>query len=250
MKTQLIWAILIAASVGCSKNEDPVALLDNNTDPCSELSQYIIDNYTLDAKNLYFDRVLKDQSHPNRGSFEINPDSITSILKDIQAVYCLDIPERDTVFDLNSIHGYYCASFNSLGLRVDPSLPHINKLANGEFPTGDANLDQFLLDFDLDSVRLAYSFPQFPWLTVFSKVDGNNLVHMDALQNVTGIEVTELYSGCVGDGNNITHHPAADSNTLVFSIGSGDCPAGCIYHRYWEFEIKDGKAEFIRMFED
>lgn len=133
---------------------------------------------------------------------------------------------------------------------MDPNFDHIQKLAAQEFPTGNAELDQILSAFNLDSVDLAYSFPQFPWLSLVSQLEGNNLVYMSALEGVAGIEVVELYRGCVGDGNTISHQQNSNSKTLTFSIGSGDCPSGCLYHRYWEFAIKDGKAEFVRMYED
>ncbi len=33
--------------------------------------------------------------------------------------------------------------------------------------------------------------------------------------------------------------------TQYFSIGRGDCPSGCIYRKYWIFEVANGVARFV-----
>jgi hypothetical protein len=48
----------------------------------------------------------------------------------------------------------------------------------------------------------------------------------------------------------ITLSRDGDSATITFSIGRGDCPAGCIYHKYWEFRVLNDYAEFVKTFED
>lgn len=65
--------------------------------------------------------------------------------------------------------------------------------------------------------------------------------------NLPSILIAEFNKGCIGDGNNITLERKDDDSAIItFSIGSGDCPAGCIYHKYWEFEVVNGIAKFIK----
>jgi len=62
------------------------------------------------------------------------------------------------------------------------------------------------------------------------------------------LEVAYFNNGFIGDGNNITLTRNADSAIITFSIGSGDCPSGCIYHRYWEFRVSNGTASLIKSY--
>ena len=66
--------------------------------------------------------------------------------------------------------------------------------------------------------------------------------------DVESIVVAEFNKGCIGDGNTITLTRNEDSAIITFSIGSGDCPAGCIYHKYWEFKVSNGVATFVRTY--
>jgi len=49
-----------------------------------------------------------------------------------------------------------------------------------------------------------------------------------------------------GDGNNIEMTEYGTEITLKYSVGWGDCPAGCISRHYWEFRInEDCEVEFL-----
>lgn len=87
------------------------------------LESYIIENYTRDAKQLYFHEILQNTAHAGYDDSVIDENEVNKILQIIQAVYNLDIPERDTIFDIYKIHGYYCYSFNSISLKVNSELP-------------------------------------------------------------------------------------------------------------------------------
>ena len=45
----------------------------------------------------------------------------------------------------------------------------------------------------------------------------------------------------VGDGSTISAAPPF----YTFIRAWGDCPSGCIYHEYWEFEVEDGNVILI-----
>ncbi|NME72983.1 hypothetical protein [Flammeovirga aprica] len=110
------------------------------------------------------------------------------ILEIIQAVYNSNSPERDTVFDIHQIHGYYCYNFNSLSLQVNTDAEEIQKLANGVIPTGEPNLDHILNEYGFDSVSTSFGYPEFPLLTVYSKNEfniipiGKEFTQLDAVQ--------------------------------------------------------------------
>lgn len=213
-----------------------------------ELEDYIIDNYSTDAKQLYIHEIYSDSTHPEYYNTEIDYDEVEKMLKIIQAVYNSESPWRDTVFDVYNIHAFYCYSLNSMYLQVDTSLPEIQNLSNNIIPTGEANLDAILNNYNFDSVKTFYSYPDFNWLSIFTKDEYNLLAVENEFENLQSISIAEVGGGCVGDGNQITIERNESSAIIVFSIGWGDCPAGCIHHRYWEFKVENGQAEFIETY--
>lgn len=213
-----------------------------------DLDPYIIESYLHDAKQLYMDEIYHNENHFNYGDPSLDNEEIDKILKIIQAVYDSRSPQRDTVFDVYQIHGYYCYSFSSVGLMVETERPEIQSLSENVFPTGKQELDNLLTTYGFDSVRTAYSYPNFPWLTVYTQQEFNMLPVEKEFMEIESVVLAEFNKGCIGDGNNITLKRDSDSAVVTFSIGMGDCPAGCIYHKYWEFKVTNGKARFIKTY--
>lgn len=55
--------------------------------------------------------------------------------------------------------------------------------------------------------------------------------------------------GVVGDGNDVCLSIEGETHTYVFDEASGDCPAGCIDHTYWGFEVDpEGNVTALGMF--
>lgn len=217
---------------------------------CDDISldPFIVENYSDDALNLYFHEITQDESHPNYSNPELDSDEIEKILKIIQAVYNSDSPERDTVFDVHKIHGYYCYSFNSVNFKVDAKRSEIENLATNVIPTGDAYIDNLLTTYGFDTVRTSYGYPQTPWITLYTDGEYNMIPIKKAFVKSDAIEGDDTNEFCIGDGDGIGLRRSGDSATITFSIGRGDCPAGCFYHRYWEFSVKDCQAKFVRVY--
>ncbi|MEM7036383.1 MAG: hypothetical protein AAF570_05325 [Bacteroidota bacterium] len=52
------------------------------------------------------------------------------------------------------------------------------------------------------------------------------------------VGVVEAYENTVvGDGNDIWYTPGQHFETLEYSLGHGDCPAGCTSRDVWTFRI-------------
>lgn len=249
ISTLIIFVFLL---LGCEKDEEIISYDKIEEEIIGydkiELETYIIENYSYDAKQLYFNEIFQDSTHANFNDPVLDSDEINNILKVIQAVYNSISLERDTVFDIYQIHGYYCYSFNSIMLRVKTELLEIQNLSNGIFQTGESSLDNLLSTYSFDSVKTSYSYPNFPWLTIYTKNEYNMIPIEKEFTDIKSIEIADFSKGCIGDGNNIALTRDNTSAIITFSIGSGDCPAGCIYHKYWEFEVKEGKAVFIRTY--
>lgn len=222
----------------------------NNTDENNNIDIVDIETYRTDALQLYYEEIINNPDHPNYNEPEFDQDEVNAVFDLIKAVYELDVPERDTVFSVYGIHTRYCNMTNALGLNVQTDAPEIQSLAAGVIPTGNSDLDSILATYAFDSVYALYSYPEFPWISLYTSESYNMIPVAEELATVNSILQTDLYLGCVGDGNTIAMERNEDFATLTFSIGWGDCPAGCIHHRYWEFRVIDGQAEFVQSFQD
>jgi len=216
-----------------------------------KLDTFILNNYKNDAKQLYFNEIVHDTTHLNYNNPILDTKEITKILNIIQAVYDLNSPERDTVFDIYRIHGYYCYSFSSIILLVNNDLPEIENLANGIIPTENDALDHILTKYHFDSVYRLPSYPRVPILFVYTSDEYNLIPIEKEFKSLSSITGTEFNRGCIGDGNSIRLTRNNDTANIIFSIASGaDCPRGCSYHKYWEFIVCYGNAKFIKSYEN
>jgi hypothetical protein len=215
-----------------------------------QMDDFISDYYD-DAKQLYFNEIINNTDHPNYNNPELDKTEINKILEIIQAVYHSASLERDTVFDIHKIHNNcYNLKYNSVSLMVNTELPAIQNLSRGIIPTGDNKLDSVLAAYAFDSVSAYYTYPDFPWLTVFTKNEYNMIPVEKELSMLESVQIAEFNKYCTGDGNRIQLIRGKDSDTVIFSIGRGDCPSGCIYRRYWEFNVSGGVAAFIRSYDN
>ena len=180
--------LIILALVLCNCDKDDKRIDNENI----KLEPYIIENYSDDAKQLYFNEIFEDIDHTNYTNPILDDNEINKILKIIQAVYNSDSTERDAVFDVYDIHGYYCYSFNSISLRVNTELPEIKNLANNIFPTGETELDNLLTTYNFDSVKTSYSYPQFPWLTIYTEDEYNMLPKKKSFQILNLYKILNL----------------------------------------------------------
>jgi hypothetical protein len=233
----LIFILFTFLFAGCEKG---IPLnLDN-----IPIGAFIKDNYINDARQLHLREILGDANHNNFNEAVFDTNEINKILGIFQLVYNLKSPVRDTVFDIYKIHALPCYSLQSIGLKVNTTAPEIISLVNGQIPTGDNALDNILTKYEFDSLRTAYSYPDFPWLSIYTKNSYNLTPIIKALEKIPSVILAENNGGCL-DGNDI--HLERDLNiaTISFSIGRGDCPAGCIYRRYWIFRIENNRVQYI-----
>jgi hypothetical protein len=243
LKTRLYFTIFFILLISsCEKNDSP-----SYVQFTAKLTAFIVNNYTNDAKHLYLNEILKDVHHFNRNNPILDTNEIKQVLKIIQAVYNTNVPQKDTVFNIYKIHNFNCKSLNSINLIVQPGQPAINNLINAIFPTGNKNLDNLLYNYHFDSVRTYTGNPNATLVTLFTKNE-YNLLPIESKFNELSIGFAEINDGCIGDGNTIELIRSQNSAQIIFSVGTGDCPAGCIYHKYWEFNVVDSTASFIKTY--
>lgn len=208
------------------------------------LDTFIVNNYSEDALELYFREIKADSTHPNYNNPIFDTNEVEKVLKIIQAVYDSDLSQRDIVFKTYNIHAFSRYDFNTIILGVDTGATEIKNLISGNIPTGNDDLDSILINFHFDSVE---TFNMISPIIIYSSENYNLLPIMNELENIPSITYAEpCFYG--GDGNNITLNRKIDSPKITFSIGYGDCMAGCIHREHWEFQIVGNKAKFVRSY--
>jgi hypothetical protein len=214
----------------------------------TEINPFIQEAYFDDAVELYIREIVANPKHFNYNNSELDEMELNKILSVFQAVHNLQSPETDTVFNIYNIHALKCNGTKSIVMHVNTEAPEIIKLANGEIPTGNKQLDYLLETYEFDSVRTSYSYPQFAWISVNTKKTYNLLPLINEFEKIPSIALAENNGGCF-DGNNIKLERGDVKTTVDFSIGRGDCPAGCIYRKHWVFEVENGVARLVKVYE-
>ena len=222
----------------------PVFPFDTCSYPGIIPDTFIQNRYNGDAVQLYLRDIHNNPQHPNYNQAELDQSGIRRILVYLHLIHSLNTPQTDSVFYVNRIHALYCVGTSGVSLKVNTTDHAIINLADGIIPTGNPQLDEILATWHFDSVRTSYSYPKFPWLTVITKNVYNLIPVVNAFKQVPLFTNAEASGGCF-DGDDISLEYKENKVIVTFSIGYGDCPAGCIGHNYWRFSISDGIAEFI-----
>ncbi|MFT4986626.1 MAG: hypothetical protein ACI8U0_002272 [Flavobacteriales bacterium] len=209
-----------------------------------EASDEVIQNYLADAEWLNFE-ITHAQSLPGADDPNLDQAITDSIMNALAAVYnATSIPERDSVVDVYSVHTFPLYFLNSLVIGANNGVTWIDELIAGSYPTSDATLNSIIDEYGMtmigSNVFSSNSFVQF-------ETDENYNITPILNELLTVPEM--LYAdadGYIGDGNDLTGALYEDHTFLTYSIGWGDCPAGCICNRYWDFKVyPDCSVEFV-----
>lgn len=200
--------------------------------------------YKTDAQRLALRRVYKFHL-PG-----MNADTIPALQTDtaLQALVTLynaaTMPARDTVINKFNIHSFaqggldspYKFSMNRLQIWADETEQWMQDFKNGIIPTSDTLINQLLLDYHLTLDT---------YVDLTSGIDGlyftsDSNYNMDAVAVLWGQAYFAVGGdmGAVGDASDILLDTVTSTYTqLTFKYGWGDCPSGCVYNRYWTFQV-------------
>lgn len=209
--------------------------------------------YTESAYHMMMRSYLADTNSTSYHQAELSVTERDRILRLIQAVYNSSSPERDTVFNLYSIFEYPLVSLYDVTLQVDISAPEVKNLVAGK-PSGNAAFDALLVRYGIDSFRGPYISPSGNYLFARTAVPHNMIQVAKELKPFPFIYTSEP-SGYIGDGdriklNTLECFAAPCPAEIDFSIGRGDCPAGCTERRHWVFHVFDDcTVQFVNSYD-
>jgi hypothetical protein len=121
----------------------------------------------------------------------------------------------------------------------------VDRLSRGEIPTGDPDVDAILARYDL-SFTGAHILYQGDVLITLESAEAVNIAALAPLfRGFAGVKYSEP-DAMGGDGNDIEGAVDGSRVVLAYSVGTGDCPSGCIHRRYYRFAVEpDGMVEYL-----
>ncbi len=241
-KYLLIGIFLIPIS-SCKKSDD---LQPSNCYYSDEVDAL----YREDAQRLLFYEIYSDSLHEDRDKPFFDEYKIDLILNAFQAVYDLDIPARDSVVEKYNIHVFPWLGMRSISLQTDTASEAVKKLIQGE-TTGNDQLDDLISKYHFSEVTTSLYYPDFNWITITAEQPLNLIPFIQELESFPFFYKAGFGGGAVGDGNTIELTREGNILKLDYSIGWGDCPAGCIYRKHWVFAVDDEcHASFLQTYEN
>ncbi len=156
---------------------------------------------------------------------------------------------RDSVYGIFRIHTFRRPEMRSIIVAVDSIKSWVINWKNGNRLTGNSSIDSLMNTYNLQLDKY------YPWLfhhaaVLYAEKPVNLFALGKKFETIDGILFTEE-NRTAGDGNDINAKIEAEYLSIEYSVGWGDCPAGCIHRRYWLFNVKfDGAVSFVRSYGD
>lgn len=235
--------LVVAILCNSCKKSDSLKAIDG-----CPVSSLISTGYLNDAKEIVYRRILNGDHVSDGNKPEFNQQELDRVLSAIQSVYALQTTQTDTIFNIVRIHTFKHYILNSIVLKINLNAPEIQNLISQQ-PTGNAAFDALLAKYSFTYDSTSPPSPTLPYLTIKSNNWYNTQALIPYFKQFSFIPSAQS-DGSVGDGNDITYTLNGNTRTLNFSIGFGDCPAGCGGRKTWQFNVDENcKAGFVKLIE-
>jgi hypothetical protein len=173
---------------------------------------------------------------------EVEPPAalVGSLFNALAAVHGLTHPARDTVVNVYRIRTFPNPPVWEIMVRVEPGAPWTAAWRGKQALTGYAPVDELVNRWDLTIREYYYwSIGEVAVLRAGRPLNMQALAARFAALN--GVVWAEP-NGFGGDGNDIRARVQDGGWRLDYSVGYGDCPAGCTSRHTWSFHVGSGGA--------
>ncbi len=194
--------------------------------------------YIKDAERMALRIILSDANHPWKDSVVIYRPQVGEILQGLLAVHNgFNMPYRDTVIAVYGIHSHEDIVLDRLLVEVDQSFNWVQQWKLGNQISGNNTVDNIMDKYGLTLDNY------YQWsIGDYAMVKSSESLNLNALakvfESVPGVLSAEV-DAVIGGGNDITYinHPEDNYKEYIYSVGYGDCPAGCTKRRYYRFHV-------------
>jgi hypothetical protein len=241
MRALILPASALACLVGCRQSTTPDADAVDTVGPV-EMREVMSHPYGADALHLTVRELQKGRA-PAEQAIEIPPGLLSELFRALAAVYdAAGMPARDSVIELYQVHAH--PEPQELLVAVDSTTPWVRAWSRGERLTGNAAVDALLEEYGLALERY------YPWhhshTALLATTRPLNVVALATrFAGIDGI-AHATPNRRMGDGDDITAERSGGGWRLEYSVGWGDCIAGCIHRRMWSFFVAaDGAVTYL-----
>ncbi|MDP1725857.1 MAG: T9SS type A sorting domain-containing protein [Bacteroidota bacterium] len=201
-----------------------------------------------DAYRLVVRRALKDNISL-KDSINIPVIYADTLLNALIAVFNANsLKAADTI---KNVHTLPYPDLHTINIAADSNLNWMINLRLRTIPTGDNRIDSLIFIYKLKYYGYL-AFKKKPYHAVTLKSDSflNIKPLIAVFDSIPGVYFSEP-NPQGSDGNDIKDSIYKDYIQLIYSIGWGDCPSGCINRRFWKFNVYwDCSVEFIESYEN
>lgn len=203
--------------------------------------------YREDAAQLAL-RVLLQEPSAASEEIELPPELVQEFYDLLIQVYLAkDLPERDTVINTYNIYTFRSYSTREVIVEIDPTKAWTQAWQRGERMTGNAEIDALIEGYNLE-LENYLSGLKIAVLQADRPLNTPALARV--LSRIEGIE-TAAASSLGGDGSDIYAERKDGYWQLDYSVGKGDCPAGCTQRTAWRFHVyPDSRVQFVERLEN
>jgi hypothetical protein len=206
-----------------------------NDAPVAQLPPALAATYREDAVRLAI-RHLTETNSPARHDVEPPVALVNSLLAALAQVYATPHPARDSVVGIYPIRTFPRPATWEVTVNISPAHGWTAAWRAGNARTGNSRVDALVDAYGL-SVRQVYNWPV---TGIFVVLRADRPLHAAALaarfDRIPGVIWAEQ-NGFTGDGNDIRASRHGDGWRLDYSVGFGDCPAGCGGRHTWSFSV-------------
>ena len=158
-----------------------------------------------------------------------------------------NVAEQENVVKVYNIHTLHRPEIKHLLVAVDTTVQWVKMWQEGYRFTGNVQIDKLLSEYKLD-------------LNKYHRWENRHLVELEAENALNILALSQKFIGIdgviyaepnnvVGDGNDISAFRKSDYVVYEYSLGYGDCLAGCIHKHYWTFRVSyNGNVEFVNSY--
>ena len=191
-----------------------------------------------EARELYMRSLMSDSLNLNYNNLFLDTTEINRIFHQMNLV-------DQFLYSDNSFHRIRNIrpqqSYSVKEFMIKPNLDTLDLSKNEqlEYIALPKELEAFMRKYDFHFIYLFMNIkPGENWYGMRTYRDYNFHALAKELRRLEVIKYVDYYGGIrMGDGSRYDFDFKGDTTICTISIGWGDCPAGCINRRFWEFTI-------------